>query len=116
MTVGNNAGDDMVDDLGNWDNGGNDTINDPGNNAGKGMVGTPAGRGAGAPGSGSGGGGGGGSGGGGGGGGCGNGGGGGGGCILQRSFAFYCEDNFVCYFYVWGELVRLHLPSHSHHA
>jgi hypothetical protein len=97
----------MVDDVGNGDNGGNNAINDPGNNAGKGMVGTPVGWGAGAPGSGSGGGGG---------GGCGDGGGGGGGCILQMSFAFYCEDNFVCYFYVWGELVRLHLPSHSHHA
>jgi hypothetical protein len=51
------------------------------------------------------------------GGGRGGGGGSGNGCILQESFAFYYEDIFVWYFYdVWGELARLHLPSHSRHA
>ncbi len=81
----------------------------PGTMPAKGMAGMLAGRGGGGGrGSGS--------------GGSGNGGGGtdgsgGGGCILQGSFAFYCEDIFVWYFYdVWGESARSHLPSHSRHA
>jgi hypothetical protein len=53
---------------------------------GKGMVGTPAGRGGGAPGGGRGG------------GGSGSGDGGGGSCILQGLFAFYCED--ICVWYL----------------
>jgi hypothetical protein len=71
----------------------------------KGMAGTLAGRGGGALGGGRGAGGG------------GSGDGGGGSCILQGLFVFYCEENFVWYFYdVWGELVRSHLPSYSCHA
>jgi hypothetical protein len=67
----------------------------------KGMAGMPAGRG-GVPGGGRGGG--------------GSSGHGGGGCILQGLFAFYCEDVLWYFYDVWGELVRSHLPSHSHHA
>jgi hypothetical protein len=104
MTAGDNVGDDVGDDVGNGDDGGNDIGNDT-NEGDGGDTGREEG---GAPGGGYGGGGGGGS-----------GGGGdcvGGGCILLGSFPFYCEDNFVWYFYVWGELARSHLPSHSCHA
>jgi hypothetical protein len=41
---------------------------------------------------------------------------GGGGCILLGSIPFYWDDIFVWYFYVWEELARSHISSHSHHA
>jgi hypothetical protein len=100
-TVENNLGDDRGDDVGDRDDGGNNA----GNNAGKSDDGDAGSEGGGAPGGGR---------------GSGGGGGGGnssgGGCILQGLFAFYCEDIFVWYFYVWGELARSHLPSYSCHA
>jgi hypothetical protein len=67
----------------------------------KGMVGMPAGRGLGNPGGGH---------------GCTGDCGGSGSCIFLGLFAFYREDIFVWYFYVWEELARSHIPSHSHHT
>ncbi len=87
---GNNVGDDLVDDVGNRDNGGDDA----GNNASKGDGRDVGKEGGGAPGKGRSGG-----------SGSSSGGGdncGGGGCILLESFPFYCEDIFGWYFYVWG--------------
>ncbi len=99
MTASNDVGDDVGDDVGNGDNGDKDA----GNNAGKGDGGDAVGRGRGAPGGERGGGG---NGGGSGGGSNGS----GGGCIMQGSFAFYCKDIFVWYFYVWGGIGKVTPP------
>jgi hypothetical protein len=111
-TVGDNVGDDVGNDVGDRDDGVNVTSNNADIVAGKGDGGDTRGEVGGAPGGGCSGGSSGGSDGGGGGGGSSS-----GSCILQGSFAFYCEDIFVWYFFdVWGELARSHLPSHSCHA
>ncbi len=86
MTVSNNMGDDVDDDLVNGDNGGNDAGNNTGTDTGRDGDGVILAEKCG------------GGGGGGGGGGSGNNGDGNCGCILQGSFAFYCED-IVWYFY-----------------
>jgi hypothetical protein len=95
-TAGNNVGND-VGDVDDRDNGGNAS-----NNAGKGDGGDASGERGGAPGRGHDG---------------GSSDSGGGGCILQGLLLFYCEDIFVwCFYDLWGELLRSHLPSHSRHA
>ncbi len=103
ITVGNNVGDDVGDDVGDGDDGGNNA----GNNASEGDGGDAVREGGGAPGRGHGG------------GGSGDGSGSrgcgdcrGGGCILLGLLSFYCEDIFVLYFYVWGEL-QFHTSPHT---
>ncbi len=98
-TVGDNVGDDVSNDVGNRDDGNHNA----GNNAGKGDGGMLLGREGWAPGRGRGG-----SSSGGGNGGSGNSGGSNG--ILLGLFPFYCEDNFVWYFYVWGEFAMSQFP------